>query len=524
MRIFEEHQAAGFKEGLRYRFRVVSVVVGLLLGLVELASGDIQSDWITEPEERPFAATQLLADPVPWHGVRMGGEFWFMQEELDGTSSRSFRLWRTTDVMKLGAKVSDMRFEDPELVALDDRLILFDRSFDANFGMTVGKVFVYFPGGVQPVLLRSGVSWGNPIRLAHQVLFQGRPEVPNDPDFYTGNEPWVTDGTTGGTRLLKAMAVTDYPAVSGNNFTQGFGRPVLADDGRGVFFESGDLDRDGNPYNQGPGFPSQETRYLAFTDGTPGGTRRLALLSNHDAATGPMIVHGDGAFYPNLRHDPHLRCVWARRGGPSWNPAQSGLGTTVRNSTIGGLSLGKAGRRLWFSLYNQNDPDSSRYAYFEENRTTPAIVAGLPGGSWRNGTVVKAAPDGSAVALFYDSITGQYVLERGGASGWSRVAAVQVSSSSSDFFGCLASGAILRRRDGAVVSVHLMSGHEEILAKLEGAFSWTLQKSLGEEGLLLTNFAGETWVTDGTARGTLPWFDGSSAGLGEFGRWDGRQF
>ncbi|MCB1129816.1 MAG: hypothetical protein KDN05_01725 [Verrucomicrobiae bacterium] len=480
----------------------------------------LRSEPLAVPDLTLTTDSRPLTDSSPWkHGVQLGGYIWYLREVFSGSTSLGYRLWKTTEVEEAGEQVLENLFKAPigstsnksVLYALSDRLIIFDTSYEPSANQNTGKVYAYIPGEADVRLLKSGVSWVYSIQFGNKVLWEGRTQIVGDPDFYKGNEPWVTDGTVAGTKLLKELAVvydTKYTnGVSTNNYTAGFRNPVLAEDGSGVFFESADLDVQGNPYNQGQQFPTAGTRYIAFTDGTAAGTRRLALVSLNDNDYGPMVAHGDAVFYPNLTYSPFYRCRWIRKGGATWDPTVSGFSPGAQYVS-GVPSLGKAGGRLWFYVYEQTTVNNSRYGYFNVNSTTPVIVPGLP----RENSLISASSVrlGSlgAIAAVYDSASGQWLLKRGDQTGWQTVATYTRTPT---LLAGVGDYALLRWYDSVnaehvLESVQMATGVRTVL--VHGPRYFNFSKQLTETSVVLTEGnPAKHWKTDGTMEGTFLFYE-----------------
>ncbi len=156
--------------------------------------------------------------------------------------------------------------------------------------------------------------WKFPIPLGEKIIFQGN-------DNKTGFEPWVTDGTRGGTRILKDIA----PGPSSGQFLY----PVKA--GGKVFFFA----------EPSYGFS------LWVTDGTEGGTRRLGYWQR-----------------------PFERDLVAFKGKvffQGWDP-KNGAEIWVSDGTLSGTKLFKDLYPGNFGAGFRNPCVSGDFLYFSANR------------------------------------------------------------------------------------------------------------------------------------------------------------
>ncbi len=221
------------------------------------------------------AGTGLLKDLYPGFDTLSSGaclftaglsRCWFLADDSSPSTTR-LQLWITGGIPGKARKLSAARLAKPDFLFLHRNLVLF-------LGSTGGKASLWrsdgTPAGTFPFFSpRIGrPRFDNPVSLGNKVLFQG--ESPGE-----GIEPWVTDGTAGGTRLL----VDVLPGFRSG----GFKEPVKL--GRIVLFSAAD---------------GAMGKTLWVTDGTPPGTRRLLSDLVHCEN---LVKLGDRVLFEGMRRN-----------------------------------------------------------------------------------------------------------------------------------------------------------------------------------------------------------------------------
>jgi ELWxxDGT repeat protein len=224
---------------------------------------DLGSRFLFLAPKAPRAGTQLFISDGTLAGTRQISSFqgdweWaYFQRPAPGTGRVYFSLLRdgNTEIWSTGGTPRGTRREFAAVEAPNE-LLLFRGSFYLTGLLPDGEhrsLYRVPAGGGDPVLL-APVDSGSLNPLGDRLFFDAT-------DAAHGTEPWVTDGTPEGTRLL-----ADLLPGPGSSWPRS-----LAGDGHRLFFDARGVDG----------------RELWETDGTAAGTRQVRDLAPGGASSSP---------------------------------------------------------------------------------------------------------------------------------------------------------------------------------------------------------------------------------------------
>jgi uncharacterized repeat protein (TIGR01451 family) len=265
-----------------------------VLGSKVVFAGPIEALWTTDgtnPGTQPVGASvHLVGPPLPFGGALL----------FDGADSSGNELWRTDGTLAGTTRLLDIAAgpdsSSPSPLISAGGFAYFSAATPATgrelwktdgtpAGTSLVKDILPGPGdgaslGESTEEVFFGTTWA---ALGNRVLFPGD-------DGISGEEPWISDGTSSGTLPLTDL----HPGAQGSE-----PRWITAAAGR-IFFAADD---------------GTHGRELWVTDGTPGGTELLADLEPGPGSSVPMDLRAIGRILLYSAWDSaHGRELWVSDG------------------------------------------------------------------------------------------------------------------------------------------------------------------------------------------------------------------